>query len=106
MIGNLKETAPYNLRYPHSSDIDMAIMRSFDLYRNLKFTFRAEVFNLTNHTEFKGIGVSPPSTYTSSDVDFGQGGGAFTLGSSDTFGRVSSQANNSRDWQFSGKITF
>lgn len=106
MIGNLKETAPYNLRYPHSSDIDMAIMRSFDIYRTLKFTFRAEVFNLTNHVEFKGIGVSPPSAYTSSDVDFGQGGGAFTLGSSDAFGRVSSQSNSARDWQFSGKINF
>jgi hypothetical protein len=106
MIGNLKETAPYNLRYPHSSDTDMSIMRSFELYKNVKFTFRAEVFNLTNHTEFKGIGVGLPSTYTNSDVDFGQGGGAFTLSSSDTFGRVSSQANTARDWQFSGKIDF
>jgi hypothetical protein len=106
MIGNLKENAPYNLRYPHSSDIDMAIMRSFDLHRDWKFTFRAEVFNVTNHTEFKGISVSPPSTYTSADTDFGDGGGAFTLGTSDTFGRVSSQSNSARDWQFSGKIAF
>jgi len=106
MIGNLKENAPYNLRYPHSSDIDMAIMRSFDLYKKAKFTFRAEVFNLTNHTEFKGIGTGLPSTYAKSDVDFGQGGGAFTLSDSDSFGRVSSQANAARDWQFSGKIDF
>jgi len=107
MIGNLKENAPYNLRYPHSSDIDMAIMRSFNLYKNVKFTFRAEAFNLTNHTEFKGIGVSLPSAYTKNDVDFGQGGGAFTLDSnSDSFGRVSGQANAARDWQFAGKIDF
>jgi hypothetical protein len=106
MIGSLKENAPYNLRYPHSSDIDMAIMRSFDIYKDVKFIFRAEVFNLTNHTEFKGIGTGLPSTYTATDTDFGDGGGAFTLGSSDTFGRVSSQSNSARDWQFSGKITF
>jgi hypothetical protein len=106
MLGNLKYNAPYDLRYPHSSDIDMAIMRSFNLYKNAKFTFRAEVFNLTNHTEFKGISTTLPSTYTDSDVDFGDGGGAYTLGSSDTFGRVSSQSNSARDWQFSGKIDF
>ena len=108
MIGNIKETAPYNLRYPHSSDIDMAFMRSFDIVKTLKFTFRAEVFNLTNHVEFKGIGVGLPGScaYTSTQTDFGQGGGTCPLGDSDSFGRVSSQSNTARDWQFSGKFQF
>jgi len=106
MIGNLKENAPYNLRYPHSSDIDMGIMRTFDIWRDLKFTFRAEVFNLTNHVEFKGITTSFPCTYGTADTDFGEGGGTCSLTTSQAFGRVSSQSNSARDWQFSGKIAF
>lgn len=105
MLGNLTRTAPYNLRYPHSSDIDMALMRTFDVWKpaNVKFIFRAEVFNLTNHVEFKGIGTSYPCT---SGSDFGSGGGTCALTSSQAFGRVSSQANDARDWQFSGKFNF
>lgn len=108
VIGNIKDTAPYNLRYPHSSDIDMAVMRTFDIYKELKFTFRAEVFNLTNHVEFKGITVSWPGScaYPSTAVDFGQGGGTCAPTSSDAWGRVSSQGNSARDWQFSGKLNF
>jgi hypothetical protein len=105
-IGNVKYEAPYNLRYPHSSGISLAAMRSFNLPKDLKFIFRAEVFNLTNHVEFKGITTSFPCTYSSSQTDFGDGGGACTLKSSDAFGRVSSQANDARDWQFSGRINF
>lgn len=105
MLGNLARTAPYNLRYPHSTDMDLALMRTFDVWKpgNVKFIFRAEVFNLTNHVEFKGIGTGYPCL---SGSDFGTGGGTCTLSASQSFGRVSSQANDARDWQFSGKFNF
>lgn len=104
-FGNLARTAPYNLRYPHTTHWDMGLMRTFDIVksRNLKFIFRAEVFNITNHTEFAGINTSYPCT---SGADFGVGGGTCTLTSSQAFGRVSTQANDPRDWQFSGKFNF
>ena len=88
----------------------MAIMRTFPVWHQSQFSLRGEVFNLTNHTEFGGVAMTWPSssgcTYTSTQNDFGQGGGTCTPTSSDTFGRVSSQSNNARDWQVSGRISF
>ncbi|WP_420239989.1 TonB-dependent receptor domain-containing protein [Telmatobacter bradus] len=110
MIGNIKNAAPYHLTSPHTSNTDMAIMRSFPVWRQSQFSLRGEVFNLTNHTAFGGVSMTWPSstacTYTSTQIDFGQGGGTCTPTSSDTFGRVSSQSNSARDWQISGKITY
>ncbi|MDR3724206.1 MAG: TonB-dependent receptor [Terracidiphilus sp.] len=110
MIGNIKNLSVYNLTTPHTSNTDMAIMRSFPIWRQSTFNLRAEVFNLTNHTEFSSPVMSWPSSagcnYTKTQVDFGQGGGVCTPTSSDTFGRVQGQSNSARDWQFSGRITF
>ena len=104
-IGNIARSAPYNLRYGHSSSVNLAMMRSFDIWkpRNVKFIFRAEVFNVTNHTEWKLNASYPCAT---SGTDFGTGGGTCTLSSSQSFGRVSSQSNTPRAWQFSGKFQF
>jgi hypothetical protein len=104
-LGNAARSAPYGLRYDHSTNINMGIMRSFDLWKaqNLKFTFRAEVYNITNHVEWKLNASYPCAT---SGTDFGTGGGTCTLTTSQTFGRVSSQSNSPRDWQFSGKFAF
>ncbi len=37
---------------PHYTDVDMAIFRSFPTFRSQSLTFRAEAFNLFNHTQF------------------------------------------------------
>jgi hypothetical protein len=105
-LGNTARSAPYGLRSDHITNLSMGILRTFDIskQRNVKFTFRAEVFNLTNHTEW-----SVNSTYPCSGngTDYGVGGGTCTVeGSSYSFGQVSSQSNTPRDWQFSGKLFF
>jgi len=108
MIGNVPNYAPYNLRTAKSTNINMAVQRTFPVWRGSQFMLRGEVFNLTNHVQFGAPSVSWPSDcgYATTVVDFGQGGGTCTLSPSDTFGQVSSQSNSSRDWQLSGKINF
>jgi hypothetical protein len=108
MIGNIPNYAPYNLRTAKTTNINMAILRTFSVWRESQLTLRAEVFNLTNHVEFGAPSVSWPGdcSYAATAVDFGQGGGTCSLSSSDTFGRVSSQSNTARDWQMSAKVNF
>jgi hypothetical protein len=49
------------------------------------FQFRAEVFNAWNHPSFNAPNLSPTST---------------------AFGTITSTANESRQWQFSGRLKF
>jgi hypothetical protein len=105
-LGNSARTAPYGLRYDHTTNLSMGVMRTFDVVKaaNVKFVFRAEVFNVTNHTEWKVNSTYPCAL---SGTDYGTGGGSCAVeGSSYSFGQVSSQSNDPRDWQFSGKFTF
>ena len=67
-------------------NLDSSVIRSFPIWHEKKFEFRAEAFNIFNHPIF-----GPPN----SDV------------SSNTFGAINNnQANNSRQLQVSGKIVF
>ena len=66
-------------------NLDTSVIRSFPIWHEKRFEFRAEAFNLANHPIF-GI--------PNSDV------------SSTSFGVVTSQANSSRQLQMSGKIVF
>ncbi len=69
---------------------DTSIIRSFPLWRETSFQFRAEAFNLFNHPVF-GL-----NEYNSTD-----------LNSPSTFGSVDGAlANTPRELQFSGKIVF
>ena len=71
-------------------NFDTSVIRSFPLWRETEFQFRAEAFNLFNHPVF-GL-----SEYNSTD-----------LNSPSTFGSVDgAQANTNRELQFSGKIVF
>ncbi|MFZ1015861.1 MAG: hypothetical protein WAN28_21120, partial [Terracidiphilus sp.] len=74
-----------NLRAQRFINLDTSLIRSFPLWRERSFEFRAEAFNVFNHPVF-----STPSN----DV--------FSTG----FGSVSSTANNPRQMQISGKIIF
>jgi hypothetical protein len=85
-FGNVARTAPYNLYNIGNYDLDSGIKREFELHARLKFVFQADCLNVTNHTQFGGIGVS--------------------LASPSAFGRVTKQNNTARDWQFGGKFNF
>jgi outer membrane receptor protein involved in Fe transport len=71
-------------------NFDTSVIRSFPLWRETSFQFRAEAFNLFNHPVF-GL-----AEYNSTD-----------LNSPSTFGSVDGTlANTPRELQFSGKIVF
>jgi hypothetical protein len=83
--GNAARNAPYGLFAPHTTNIDASVRREIPIHESVRLLFQADVFNLPNRTYF-----AAPNT---------------TLGSSG-FGTFSNQANQSRKFQFSGRISF
>ena len=53
-FGNSPRTAPYNIYGPGNYNLDLALVRSFPLKftESAKLNFRAEMYNVTNHTKF------------------------------------------------------
>ena len=53
-FGNAPRTAPYNLYGPGNYQLDLALVRSFPLHltESSRLNFRAEWYNITNHTLF------------------------------------------------------
>jgi hypothetical protein len=53
-FGDAARTAPYNLYGMGNYDLDIALVRSFPLHitEATRFDFRAEMYNVTNHTHF------------------------------------------------------
>jgi hypothetical protein len=74
-----------SLRGPNYTNVDASLFRNFTLYREISFQFRAEFFNLFNHTNFG----NPDGTLEDS-----------------TYGEIRGQSGNSRQIQFAGKVTF
>ena len=68
-------------------NLDASVIRSFPIWREKQFQFRAESFNLLNHPIF-----GQPGNDINNPANFGQIG--------------SSQANLNRQLQLSGKIVF
>jgi hypothetical protein len=68
-------------------NLDASVIRSFPIWREKQFQFRAESFNLLNHPIF-----GQPGSDINNPANFGQIG--------------SSQANLNRQLQMSGKIIF
>lgn len=85
-FGNVDRSAPYHLYNIGTYDLDAGLKREFPIWENLKFTFQADAFNVTNHTQFGGLGTS--------------------LSTPSAFGKVTKQNNSARDWQFAGKFNF
>jgi hypothetical protein len=86
VFSNSPRTAPYNLYGPGNYDIDISLRRSFGLhFEGSHLLLQADLYNVTNHTQFGGIG---------------------TVFGSSTFGTVSTQANNSRDAQLTARFEF
>jgi hypothetical protein len=86
-FGNAPRTAAYNLYGPGNYQLDLAMVRSFPLgFEHTSLKFRAEWYNITNHTQF---GVASTSVGNSS------------------FGTVTqSSALNRKAAQFSARIDF
>lgn len=76
-----------SLRGPGYTNWDAAAMRTFPLYREARIEFRAEYFDLLNHTELKNPNTTNP------------------VGSSTSFGTITSAVTN-RIAQFSLKAIF
>ena len=84
LFSNAPRTAAYNLYGPGNYNIDISIRRSFPLhFESSHLLLQADLYNVTNHTQFGGIG---------------------TVFGSSTFGTVSTQANNSRDAQLTARF--
>jgi TonB dependent receptor len=73
------------LRGPHMFDTDFSIFKNFPIKERLRFTFRAEAFNVFNNVEY-----SNPSANI-------QGA---------TFGNITTTSINNRQIQLGGKISF
>ena len=84
-FGDAPRTAPYKLFNLGTYNLNMGLKRSFPIWRDVKFTFQADAFNVTNHVQFGGPGTSL---------------------SSSGFGEITSQGNSARSWQLAGKINF
>ena len=90
-IGNVARTAPYGLHGPGWWDIDLGLVRTFNVREtatlHLTFQLRADVTNITNSTFFN------------------LAGGDWNGGD---FGEVNGQNQSvpPRDWQFSGRFRF
>jgi hypothetical protein len=87
-FGDSPRTAPYGLTGPGNYQLDLAMVRSFPLHITAasKLNFRAEWYNVTNHTLF---------------------GVASTVVGNSSFGQVgTNSAANRKAVQFSGRIEF
>jgi hypothetical protein len=71
-FGDSPRTAPYGLVGPGNYELDLGLVRSFPLHftESAKLDFRAEWYNVTNHTQFAvastAVGNSTFGTVTSS----------------------------------------
>ncbi len=87
-FGNVPRTAPYNIYGPGNYQLDLSLSRSFPLHltESSKFYFRAEWYNVTNHTLF-GI--------------------ASTAWGNANFGQVGTSASaNRKAAQFTARVSF
>jgi hypothetical protein len=93
-IGDADRVAPYGLRAQDNFRLAMSINRTFDISKRYKFIFRVDCNNVTNHVTFGNnfqnnqIGVNANNT------------------SSTVFGTVIGASNDSRSFQFQGRVKF
>lgn len=80
-FGNAPRTAPYNIYGPGNYQLDLALVRSFPLHitDSARLNFRAEMYNVTNHTLFAVAGT------VVGNANFG------TVGQSSSYTRRSAQ---------------
>jgi hypothetical protein len=84
-------------RGPGTNNWDMAVQKNIPVKEQLKFTLRAEAYNIFNHPSFNGVTSTLDYDYTSSGVG--------ALKSTSSFGMVSGE-RGARVLQLSGRISF
>jgi hypothetical protein len=77
---------------------DFSVIKQFTLPREMGLNFRAEFFNLWNHTQF-GLPVNDLAVASLNPADG-------TIQQSNGFGSANSTVNNPRLIQFALKLTF
>ncbi len=93
MIGDAPRGGAYGLRGPGNFRITSGLRRSFDITEKVKFIFGVDCQNVLNSVTFGG----------------GGGGTATSIGQSintATFGTLTTASSDSRDFQFSGRVSF
>jgi hypothetical protein len=85
-FGNLARTAAYGLCGQVNFDLDMSLKRTIPIHEAINFLVDISAYSVTNSMIF---GAPPVSTGTPS-----------------TFGKLTSQANNSRDIQLAFRLNF
>jgi len=93
MIGDAARGGAYSLRGPANLRTTLGLRRAFDITEHVKFTFAVDCQNVLNQVTFGG----------------GGGGTATSIGQSmntATFGTLTTASADSRDFQFSGRISF
>ena len=83
--GNVPRTASYGLFVPRTMGLDLSVRRNFKITERVTFALQTDAFNVTNSVFFGA---------PASNVD------------SANFGTLSSQANQPRKLQISGRISF
>ena len=101
--GNAPRTAPYHLYGPGDHNLDMSIRREFPIYREKTFIFTMDVFNVPNNVILGGL-----TTSLTANALPQQNTPVITYAPDKTasFGTFTQQANQQRDIQFSGRISF
>jgi hypothetical protein len=79
--------------FPYWS-LDMGLTKLFQIREHAKFQFRAEAFNILNHTNFNDPNTNVPNT-----------GAALTSANVGTFGQITTTLP-ARELQVAGKIVF
>lgn len=82
---------------------DASVSKTFDVYRNLKFQFRVDAFNVLNHTNFN----APNATLTAAADQIGSTGNyvANFRAGSNTFGQITG-TQPARQLQLVGRFNF
>jgi hypothetical protein len=83
--GNTPVTGAFGLRNPHLLNTDMSVSRKFQIRENMRFVFGADGFNIFNYVRFGGINTNITNA---------------------AFGKVTSQANLPRVFQFKFRVEF
>jgi len=90
--GNAPRVAPLNMYGQSTTNFDMALKRTFPIYRNWKFAFEMDMTNVANHVVY-----SAPASANN----------VVQTGTNNTsFGTITNVQNKPRDIQFSGRISW
>jgi hypothetical protein len=99
-VGTAARVGAYNVWGMGTYNIDLGLKRAFPIWENFKLQFEADLLNATNHVVFSGPGGGVGSGAAT------EANGLITNASSTSYGTIGSVANNPRDVQLSGRLSW